>query len=67
MRAIEDRGMRCDPDTAATLEVLASNPPMSCDANAKPESVRLSAPRSASAMASNVDSQSPPQCCGIKR
>lgn len=39
-----------------------SKPPMSCEANAKPDSVRLNAPRSASAMASNVDSQSPPQC-----
>ena len=35
---------------------------MSCEANAKPDSVRLNAPRSASAIASNVDSQSPPQC-----
>lgn len=31
-----------------------------------PEDVRDSAPRIASFMASNVDSQSPPQCCGLR-
>lgn len=45
-----------------SIYALTSKPPMSWDANAKPDTVTLSAPRSASAMASNVDSQSPPQC-----
>ena len=39
-----------------------SKPPMSCEKNAKPDVVRLRPPRKVSDMASNVDSQSPPQC-----
>jgi hypothetical protein len=37
---------------------------MSCDAKAKPDKVNERQPRNASAIASHVDSQSPPQCTG---
>lgn len=41
---------------------LTSKPPMSWDEKANPDDVKLRHPRKASAIASNVDSQSPPQC-----
>lgn len=55
----------CQPLATVIAKILhTSKPPISWDANAKPETVNDKAPRRASAIASQVDSQSPPQWTG---
>lgn len=58
------RCMYMSIETSREYEKTTSKPPISCDAKAKPDTVKDNAPRKASAIASHVDSQSPPQCTG---